>query len=149
MVCVCRKNYAACLATVDVSWWKKYSSVTFVELLGSIVFFLSHRWICRRKRWSTSCLWRSVPYWLHQEHSRVNKRLHNNEGLEAEREGVGGGGVERTANSIRIWDRKRGSRLLPHSPDWWGVQRGNTSGLLQNFHSFLKRLTCASDTQHG
>lgn len=61
-----------------VATWRKAPLCFRVTLLD----LLFHRWTCRRKRWSTSCLWRLVPFWLYQDHRRVNKKkLHPSGGV--------------------------------------------------------------------
>lgn len=53
-----------------VAAWRK-APLCFRVILLDLLF---HRWTCRRKCWSTSCLWRLVPFWLYQDHHRVNKK---------------------------------------------------------------------------
>lgn len=72
------------------------------------------RWTCRRKHWSTSCLWRLV--------SALDSIQAAAELIKGS---VSGGSRKwkKQAVGVRIPDRKRGSRLLPYSgPDEEGTE---------------------------
>lgn len=76
-----------CCCSVRLLNWDK-DSIVFSSYPSC---FVSRRWTCWRKRWSTSCLWRLVPYWLYQDGCRVNKkRLRPSEGWEEEGSGKNG-----------------------------------------------------------
>lgn len=100
----------------------------------TVLVFVSRRWTFRRKRWSTSCLWRLVPYYSFIKSTA--ELIKGNIALK------GWGEWKERPIKVKFLDRKTGSRCLPYSlmrnatvfqsrGDLWD---SNLAGLLRGSH---------------